>query len=42
MYAFPKKVGKLLNRLELQGFNAYVIYDNDNEENNLNTIDANN
>lgn len=42
MYAFPKKVGKLLNRLELQGFNAYIIYDKDNDENNLNTIDANN
>lgn len=42
MYAFPKKVGKLLNRLELQGFNAYIIYDKDNAENNLNTIDANN
>ena len=42
MYAFPKKVGKLLNRLEIQGFNAYVIYDKDNEENNLNTIDVNN
>lgn len=42
MYAFSKKVGKLLNRLELQGFNAYIIYDKDNAENNLNTIDANN
>lgn len=42
MYAFSKKVGKLLNRLELQGFNAYIIYDKDNDENNLNTIDANN
>lgn len=42
MYAFPKKVGKLLNRLEIQGFNGYIIYDKDNDVNSLNFIEANN
>lgn len=42
MYSFPKKVGKLLNRLEIQGFNGYIIFDENNEENSINFIESNN
>lgn len=42
MFVFPKKVGKLLNRLEIQGFNGYIIFDENNEENNINFIESNN
>lgn len=42
LFEFPKKVGKLLNRLELEGYQAYIIYDENNEVNDLNIIESNN
>lgn len=42
MFEFPKKVGKLLNRLEEDGYQAYIIYDQNNEANDINYIESNN
>lgn len=38
LYEFPKKMGKLLNRLELDGFNSYIIYDESNTTNDIHVI----
>ena len=39
LYEFPKKVGKLLNRIENEGYYAYIIYDEANEINSINIIE---
>lgn len=38
LFEFPKKMGKLLNRVENEGFTAYIIYDENNETNDLKQI----
>lgn len=41
LFEFPKKMGKLLNRIELEGYKAYIIYDENNETNELHVIEGN-
>ena len=41
LFEFPKKMGKLLNRIELEGYKAYIIYDEHNETNELHVIEGN-
>ena len=42
LFEFPKKVGKLLNRIEADGYMGYIIYDENNEANELHIIGENN
>lgn len=42
LYEFPKKVGKLLNRIEADGYMGYIIYDENNDTNELHIIGENN
>ncbi len=41
LFDFPKKIGKLLNRLETEGYQAYIIFDENNTTNDLNVIESN-
>ena len=38
VFEFPKKMGKLLNRIEAEGYYAYIIYDENQEVNDLHVI----
>ena len=42
LFEFPKKVGKLLNRIETDGYSGYIIYDENNDVNELHIIGDNN
>lgn len=42
LFEFPKKVGKLLNRIEADGYSGYIIYDENNDVNELHIIGDNN
>jgi histidyl-tRNA synthetase len=42
VFEFPKKIGKLLNRIENEGFNAYIIYDENQENNDIHVIEKQN
>ena len=42
LFEFPKKVGKLLNRIETDGYSGYIIYDENNDVNELYIIGDNN
>ncbi len=42
VFEFPKKIGKLLNRIENEGYNAYIIYDENQENNDIHVIEKQN
>jgi len=39
LFEFPKKVGKLLNRIENEGYYAYIIFDENQEVNDMHIIE---